>query len=350
MKKRWHILLLIALLLVGYGVFVFAWYSGGRQSPEQTLPSETSDPAAVTTTTPTTTAPAPETTAEPTTEPTTEPATEPTTEPPLMPPDETRLSTGTAFVYDLSREKMLYTRGDQNQQLAPASLTKLLTALMALEYLDPETIVTAGEEAGWVAEGSSVAAIYPGNQLTAEKLLQGMLMQSGNDAAYVLAVAIGKEISGSPDATSQDAYQIFLEAVGEKCQELGLTGSCFINPDGYDREGHYSTPADLLTLARLAVRESLICKYTSCYRELVTFESGQEYIWLNTNLLLNPESPYYSPEAIGLKTGSTSNAGYCLISAFERDGRILLIGVMNCPSHTARFEDVLYLYNHFIEQ
>ena len=358
MKKRWPLILLIALLVIGYIVVVWNWYMGLPEKPRPTVPAATTAATtAVTTQTtaaPTTAAPTtqPETqaTTAPETEPTTEPTTVPTTEAPLIPADDHKIHGTAAFVYDLTNEKLLYTKGDQTAQVAPASLTKLLTALMVLEHLDPERVITADVETSWAAAGSSVAAVYPGNQLTVEMLLQGMLMQSGNDAAYVLAVAIGKQIAGDKHMESVDAYAVFLEALEQKRQALGLEGSAFLNPDGYDQSGHYSTPADLMKLAILAAKEPLICKYSSMHRQHVVYVSGQDYVWENTNKLLDPNSPYYCEEAFGLKTGSTEGAAYCLIAAFERDGRTLLVGVLGCLGPLYRFEDALYLYNHYIAQ
>ena len=350
--KKWPLFLTAALMLGLYGVFLAFWFSP-REAPAAPTTEATTTVTTLPATEPTTqatTEPTTEPTTEATTEATTEPATVPTTEPLPAPPDESVLNASTVFVYDLTAERMLYTLGDQNQTLAPASLTKLMTTLIVLEHLKPETVVEAGPEASWVAAGSSVAAINYGNRLTVEMLLEGMLTQSGNDAAYVLAVAAGRAIAGNEALSAEDALAAFLEEAKSKCEELGLEGSCFLNPDGYDTEGHYSSPADLLKLACLVSREPLARKYMTVEREHVVFASGQDYIWENTNLLVRTNSQYYCKDAFGLKTGSTDNAGYCLIAGFERDGRTLIIGVLGCSAPMHRFEDALYLYEHFINQ
>lgn len=347
--KKWTIILTIFVLVAIYGLFLLGWF--GREKPQEppaqlseTKPTTAAPTAAPTTAVPTTTV-VPTTTAAPTTQPTEAP-----TQPALIPPDVSELTAEIVFVYDYTAGRLLFTMGDQKAPVAPASLTKLLTAVVALEYLDPGAVVQAGVEATWIAEGSSVAAVNPGNRLTVEMLIEGLLLQSGNDAAYVLAVAAGREMAGNPDLGPEGALERFMEEMNATARELGMTGTMFLNPDGFDREGHVTTAEDLLLLSCRALQENLILKKTGKYRDHVVYESGEDYVWLNTNLLVNPNSSYYCPDAFGLKTGSTTDAGYCLVSAFQHDSRILIVGVLGCPEHEDRFGDVLYLYDHFISQ
>lgn len=346
--KKWTLVLTIFVLVALYGLFLLGWF--GREEPQETpaeVPQTDSGTTAVSIA-PTATAPA--TTAAPTTAaPTTQP-TEAPTQPPVIPPDVSQITAKTVFVYDYTAGRLLYTMGNQRAPLAPASLTKLLTAVVALEYLDPATVVRAGQEATWIAEGSSVAAIYPENRLTVEMLVEGLLLQSGNDAAYVLAVAAGRAMAQDPELGPEAALERFMEEMNGAARRLGMRDTVFLNPDGFDREGHVTTAEDLLLLCCRALQEDLILKKTGKYRDHVIYESGEDYVWLNTNLLVNPNSSYYCPDAFGLKTGSTTDAGYCLVSAFQHDSRILIVGVLGCPEHEDRFSDVLYLYDHFISQ
>lgn len=341
--KKWPIIVTIPVLLLLYGLFLLGWYTN---RPEPPVPTTVPTTAAPTTGAVTEATSAPTTTAAPTTEPTTVP----TTAAPLLPPDESVLKATTVFVYDMTDGRLIYSMGDLDRQIAPASLTKMITALIVLEHLDPEAVVEVTLEEGWVAPGSSVAAVYSGNRLTVEMLLQGLLMQSGNDAAYALAAAVGRAIGENETLGGPEALELFLQEMERKRQELGMLDSCFLNPDGFDKEGHYSTPRDLMTLAIEAAQQPLIRRYAAMHRDTVTYESGEQYVWLNTNQLLNPDSPYYCPQAFGLKTGTTDNAGCCLIAGFEQGGRELLIGVLGCPEHLDRFADAKYLFEHFISQ
>jgi D-alanyl-D-alanine carboxypeptidase (penicillin-binding protein 5/6) len=242
--------------------------------------------------------------------------------------------------------RVLYTRGSHLDKVAPASLTKLLTAYVALEILDPEQVVTVGPEAHWVDPESSIAYIANGQKLTVEMLIEGMLLQSGNDAAYTLAVAGGRAIANDPTLPGWDAIAIFMQRMNARAVYYGLTGSNFVNPDGIDHEDHYSTTEDLLIIAKLAMTNEIICRYAGMARHDVTYVSGQSATWSNTNYLLQKDSGYYCPAAIGLKTGSTSGAGKCLISAFTKDdGGVLIVGVLGCENDDVRYSDSLLLYN-----
>lgn len=285
---------------------------------------------------------------DPPTDPPTVPPTEPPTQPslPVIAPEESALKAKYIFVYDTKYDQVRYTRGSYADRVAPASLTKLLTAYVALEILDPEQVVTVGPEVHWIDPDSSVAWLSNGQKLTVEMLIEGMLLQSGNDAAYALAVAGGREIAKDQSLPGWDAMAIFMQRMNARAAYYGMTGSHFVNPDGIDHENHYSTTADLLIVAKLALKNEIICKYAGMSRQDVTFASGQTATWINTNLLLQKDSEYYCAAAKGLKTGSTSGAGKCLISVFEKeDGGKVIIGVLGCENDAVRYSDSLLLYN-----
>lgn len=292
-----------------------------------------------------------ETTRQPeTTEQTTLP--EETTEPaPTYPTPDFELSATHVFVYDTLTETLLFSKGDMQEKIAPASLTKLYSAWVALQYLDPETVVTAGEEVTWIDPESSVAYIYQGQRVTVEQCVQGMLMKSGNDAAYILAVAAGRAISENPDLSATAALGIFAGKMNEKALELGLENTHFSNPDGIDTAGHYTSLSDLVEISRLALEDPVMKKYVAMVQDDVTYVSGETASWKNTNLLLHEDSQFYCEAACGLKTGSTANAGKCLISAFTKeDGGYLIIGTLGCPENLQRYVDTLHLYQHYTGQ
>lgn len=258
-------------------------------------------------------------------------------------PGSLALTARQAFVYDCASGD-LWIWGDLNAQIAPASLVKLFTIHVALEYLAADAVITVGDEVYRVREGSSVAGLQKGNRLAVSMLVEGCLVQSGNDAAYVLAAAAGRRILDDENASVSDALAAFMTRMNEEAAGLGLDGTYYVNPDGFDASGQYTSPADVLTVAKLSLEDPLILQYCGIAREHVTFESGEDYIWYSTNFLLQPDLSFYCPEAFGLKTGTTSAAGAHLVAVFHAPDRDLIIGVFGCPDKNARFEEARLLY------
>ena len=247
------------------------------------------------------------------------------------------------FVYNCETGQFVTISGSPADKIYPASVTKLFTAYVAIEFLGADHSVTAGDALDLVAAGSSVAEIEKSNVLTVRQLVEGMLLPSGNDAAYVLAVEAGRLLKGNPSLPAIEAAAAFVMEMNAQAKLLGLNNTYFANPDGIHSEEHYTTFADLAKLGTLALEDPTIREVAMVSREDVTFQSGQTKTWTNTNALIDPESPYYCPYAIGLKTGQTPYAGSCLLSAFEYKGTTLLIGVFGCPEPEDRFPDTLQL-------
>lgn len=328
MSKNVVLSLVAALLFILGLVVMIAVTPGVAENPPETT---------VLTTEPETTEP--ETTEPETTEPPTDPAD-------TTPPEALELTASKAFVYDCSKNTLLYAGGDREEQASPASLTKLMTALVALDCLKEDAVITVGEEITWIDPESSIAALQTGNRLTVRMLVQGLLMQSGNDAAYTLAVAGGRAIAGEPELDRKQALGVFVDAMNKKCRDMALVNTHFMNPDGIDEEGHYSCVSDLIAISLLAMENETIMKYCGMASDYVVFESGEDYVWKNSNYLLHEDLSFYTPEVIGLKTGSTANAGKCLISAFRQEnGRVLLIGVLGSTGDGERYTDTLALYD-----
>lgn len=282
-------------------------------------------------------------------------ATEPPTEAPTWPtyPDSRKISAKQAFVYDCATEEFLYISGSASETVYLASITKLFTAHVALQYLEPTTQITVGDELDLVSWGSSVAGLEKGDVLTVEMLIEGMMLPSGNDAAYVLAVAAGRAIDrhNAPDADSavysepdvDSALNVFMAHMNQEARLQGMLNTHFVNPDGIHESDHYSSMGDLAILGKLALDWPAIVRSCSIARDMVSPVSGRSYAWKNTNALVDPASEYYCPVCLGLKTGQTPNAGSCLLSAFDLDGRKIVIGVFGCEETDDRFPDTLQL-------
>lgn len=251
------------------------------------------------------------------------------------------------FVYDCKASTFLISSGTESERIYPASITKLFTAYVAMQYVTPETEITAGNELDLVAWGSSVAKIKKGDVLTAGQLVEAMILPSGNDAAYMLACAAGRVIKNNPDLNATAAVQAFMTQMNAKAKDAGMTGTHFVNPDGIHDSNHYTTFADLVILGKLSMENQTIMEHAVTPIKEVTLHD-ETIEWKNTNKLVNPATPYYCPYAVGLKTGQTPSAGSCLLSAFRMDDKELLIGVFGCPEEDDRFDDTLQLFNQIV--
>lgn len=236
-----------------------------------------------------------------------------------------------ALLVDLDSDFILY---EQNayERVYPASITKVMTALLVLEAVDEgklslDQIITAGPTT-WqgLDETSSNQKIQVGEQLSVEDLLYCLMVASANEAANVLAVAV----SGSIEA--------FVERMNERASELGCTGTRFTNPDGMPSLDHYTTCYDLYLIAKEAMSNETFCSIvatTECYIEPTNMTETQRHFFNTNGLLSNKKyEGYMYPYATGIKTGSTSDAGYCLLSSAEREGRRLICVMMGCENPT----------------
>ncbi len=195
------------------------------------------------------------------------------------------------------------------EPIAPASLTKIMTAVLAIEHGELSETVRVEVDAAAFPE-SAVMGLRANTEVSLRDLLYGMMLESGNDAA----VAIGRHLAGSGEA--------FAKMMNAKAAWLGLGATHFANAFGFDMEDHYSCPADLVTLARYAMQYPL-------FREVVATRSYQvhgpdgPYTLRNVNGLL---SAY--PWADGVKTGDTPMAGRSLVATAVRDGRRIYVAFM----------------------
>ncbi len=241
-----------------------------------------------------------------------------------------------AFVYDCEKQAILYRKG-ANKVVYPASTTKLLTILCALEHIAPETVVTPGEELSLVDASSSRAYITSAHRLTVEMLIEGMLLPSGNDAAYVLAAAVGEKLSQGR-AKGAEAVAVFMQEMRAYAGRIGLVGTEFTTPDGLAQREHYSTVEDMVLISRLAMQNDIIRRYASMAEDDVVYASGHTNHWKNSNLLVRPDSAYYDARVTGLKTGSLEH-NFCLIFTAEADGHSYIVGLFGEWEKMDRYED-----------
>ncbi|UBU10163.1 D-alanyl-D-alanine carboxypeptidase family protein [Nonomuraea gerenzanensis] len=225
------------------------------------------------------------------------------------------------YLLDASSGEVLFDKAGA-ERMPIASLTKTMTAYVVLQTARPTDVVRVTRADVAYAEdgGGTTADLRPGDRLTVGELLYGLMLPSGADAAHALARAYGPGVEG------------FVAKMNATARALGMNDTHYVNADGLptpDGDG-YSTARDQAVLAAKALRVPLIKEVAGTSRHaLDATGEHRSYFWRNTNRLLG------TPGAIGLKTGFTRAAGYCLAFAGEADGR-LLVGVVLDESVSSR--------------
>lgn len=221
----------------------------------------------------------------------------------------------------------------------PASTTKIMTCLLALEHGGLDEEFTVGEEV-WRGFGarSSLAGFKEGEKLTLRALVYGMMMVSGNDAAAAIAV----RISGSESA--------FAELMNAKARELGMLNTNYVNPHGTHEEEHYTTAYDMALLARYAMQNEEFREVvgSETYQVAPTNRNSNGYLFENTNKLLytKPEKQSYEYRyATGIKTGDTNQALRCLVASATKGGTTLIAVLLGDEDQDTRFTVAANLFD-----
>ena len=163
-----------------------------------------------------------------------------------------------AGLYHAKTLECLYAKAE-TEPLYPASMTKLVTACTALRYMDDmQEVIRVGTEMQFVQEGSSICWIREGHKLKMQDLVTGLLIASGNDAAYTIAVNVARRASGNEALSDQEAVEYFCGLMNEFVWDIGARNSQFTNPDGWDDEEQYTTVNDLAIIASCALKYPLI--------------------------------------------------------------------------------------------
>lgn len=254
------------------------------------------------------------------------------------------ISAPCAGLYNASTGECIYEK-NVDAQIHPASLTKILTAITALTYMDPETVLTVGSEQKLLPEHSSLCLIKEGHRLTLYDLLTGMLVASGNDAAYTIAVNVSRLVTINSKLSDKEALYKFTELMNFTAKSIGAKSSHFTTPDGFDNENQYTCISDLAIICRYALEFEEIREITSIVKKKVYFKSGENVIWSNSNKLLHSDSPYYFPKATGMKTGTTALAGKCLIATAKISSQTYIAIVADCENEDQRYSSALKLFD-----
>ena len=253
------------------------------------------------------------------------------------------ITAANAIVINADTNTVLYQKNGTDK-IAPASTAKMITALTVLDYCSPDDEMRVGAEIEMMQDDSSRAWLMQGDTLTVRQLLVALMLPSGNDAAYTLAVNAGKEIAGDMGLSNAQAIDVFMDKVNQKAKSLGAENSNFVVPDGYDADGQYTTAYDLAVIAKACLDNPYISEIVASDSSYERWPNGREVTYNNTNELLNPDSQYYLPEVIGLKTGTSSLGGACIVSAAVINGNTYICAVMG-STEDGRYQDSIDIYD-----
>ena len=281
------------------------------------------------------------------------------------------ISSASAVLIDLDSGSTIFEKNAQEQR-APASTTKLLTIVTALDnglQLTDRVYISSVSAAIY----GSKMGLVEGERITAEDLIRGILLTSGNDAA----MAIAREVSNLKTGSASE--ETFVQLMNEKAQEIGMTNSKFVNCTGLDTEGHYSTAEDMAKLVKYAydkypylIEYSKDSTYALCAtnmqnattlvnRKLLVYNAEESAATASPDALadLTPDdqalatasagtNPYYYEYATGLKTGTTTNAGNCILATATKDGKNLAVCLLGdtTTTGTARWTESKALFEY----
>ncbi len=258
------------------------------------------------------------------------------------------VSAKAAVLVDLKTNNILFGK-NINEKRSPASTTKLMTALTVLQTMNLNDVVVVGNEVNMIAADSSKAGFSKGQIVTVEELLNGMLICSGNDAAYILAKATGKKIFDNNIAnegkkfTDAQCVERFILEMNKNVRDMELENTHFTSPDGYDDNNQYTTASDLSKIAVHAYHNRTIAKI--CKRQSYQSDTlGKK--WTSTNELLRKDSDFYYKYCVGMKTGSTDAAGKCLVSVGKKDAEECISVVLGEDMDEQRWKDAKTLLEY----
>jgi D-alanyl-D-alanine carboxypeptidase len=234
------------------------------------------------------------------------------------------------IVYDELTDSVLAS-WDADTRRAPASITKIMTVLLAVEKGDLNDEVIVSQEAA--DQGGQEIGLVAGETVTLGALVRAAMVRSGNDAAAAIAEHIGGSIEG------------FVQMMNDRAAELGMENTHFANPNGLDTDGHYSSARDMLIVARQAMA---MPEFEEIARARVMVfpdtPDGTPRSATNTNRILNSYQG-----SIGVKTGETPRAGLTYVGAAEREGRRIFAVVFNSVGTRAHFADAIELFDWAFE-
>ncbi len=297
---------------------------------------------------------------------------------------ENEIQSRHVVLYDVTADQIIYEK-DASKKCYPASTTKLMTAVVSSKYLKKDDIITVGREVYLIGYDSSVAGLRPGMRLTYEMMLDALLLPSGNDAAYSIAVETAKVYKQDHSLANEECIRIFAELMNNAAKEMGCKGTHFTAPDGFHDDDHYVTAEDMTKIAAYALKTPIVAN--SCKKHEATWEllppdkeessdddddasaldtddnidengsrieseeeseeeeyTPTEVTWYNSNQLLDSEGGQYSKYATGMKTGFTDEAWTCVVSSAKMQDHEFIAVVMKSPSNYQKYHESNLLF------
>lgn len=240
-----------------------------------------------------------------------------------------------AILIDRDTGTVMYEK-NSDEQLPPASMTKVMTMLLIMEAIDQgklkwdEKIRTSEHAASM---GGSQIFLEAGEEMTTEEMLKGIAIGSGNDAA----VAVAERLAGSEDE--------FVNMMNDKAKELGLKNTQFQNVTGLPTDNHYSSARDMALMAKELLKYQDITKFTGTYEAYLRENTDNKFWLVNTNRLVK-----FYPGVDGLKTGFTAEAKYCLTATAMKDGMRVIAVVFGAPTSKERNAQVTKMMDYAFSQ
>jgi D-alanyl-D-alanine carboxypeptidase (penicillin-binding protein 5/6) len=251
---------------------------------------------------------------------------------------ELKINSKYYIVIDAETGEVFAQRG-ATERVAIASLTKVFTAIEAIESAPLDTVLVTSD-ADLLGENNSLMGFDPGEELPLEELLYGLMLPSGNDAALAIARNLGSE----PGDTPEQAVQRFVDRTNLRIQDMGLSDTHLMNPHGWGVPNHYSTARDLATFTMYALQYPDFVKLIST----PTYTTGEGFKIRNNNRLLT-ELDF--PGLIGGKTGYDWDSGWCLIEVAERNGNTMIsVTLDGYHENNDWYDDNRVLLNYAFEQ
>ena len=241
----------------------------------------------------------------------------------------------TAILMDVDTGQILWEKG-MHQKMYPASLTKIMTALLALEESDPQEVVTMSRQAVALPYGYSHISLTDGEQITMLQALYATLLPSANDAAN----GIAEHVSGSIEA--------FAEKMNLRAAELGAMNTHFVNPSGMPDDDHYTTAYDLALITMEALKQPLFTQIWGTVQytmDPTNKQDDERYLWNQTRLLIK-NNRYYYQYCTGGKLGYTQESKHTFIAVAEKDGRRLLCVLMKNKLMADNFLEAQTLFEY----
>lgn len=246
-----------------------------------------------------------------------------------------QINAQTAVLLDADTTQVLYNK-DMNKQMYPASITKIMTGLLAAELGKADDVVTVSSNI-YKSQGKSVSCIglEPGEQLTQDSLMYTMFLASANDSAYALA----EHIAGNVDT--------FVGLMNYEAQKIGANNTHFANPNGLPDTNNYTTAYDMALISQKAVSDSTVLKYFGAVRQVIPADNKLKSCQYGTLVnMLRSDSKYYYPGIIAAKSGWIQMSGFTLVTAAKRNGRTLICVEMGGASWDDVYRGSIDLFNY----